>query len=148
MKSQADRQTSGRSDHHASSAARRRPRKKKGSWILVLFVIVVVGASSYAAWHFKGPKSEVPTEGGTITAQRGNLMVTVTEGGSIRAHKSIQYKCQVERKDGEVTILELVPAGTYVTQQDVDNGMILAKLDASRLEDRLVQEQMERLKKR
>jgi multidrug resistance efflux pump len=42
-----------------------------------------------------------------------------------------------------VTILSIVPGGTYVTQEDVDNGMVLVKLDSSALEDQLIQEEME-----
>jgi len=143
MKPQTDRPMPNKSDHHPQSGAANRPRKKKRSWIVLLLVITVVGASGLTAKRLIRPKSDVPTEGGTIAVKRGNLMVTVDVAGSIRAHKSIQYKCQVERRGGEVTIVNIVPAGTYITQEDVDNGKVLIKLDSSQLEDQLVQEQME-----
>ena len=143
MKPQTDRQTPNKSDHRPQSGAANRPRKKKRSWIVVLLVIIVVGASGLMAKRLIRPKSNVSTDDGTIAVQRGNLMVTVDVAGSIRAHKSIQYKCQVERRGGEVTIVNIVPAGTYITQEDVDNGKVLIKLDSSQLEDQLVQEQME-----
>lgn len=137
MKTQKYRQMSNKSDHHLQSGARHRPRKRKRPWIVMLLVIAVLGASGLMATRITRQKSEVSTDGRIIAAKRGNMMVTVTEGGSIRARNSIRYKCQVERKAGIATILEIVPAGTYITQEDVDNGKILVKLDSSSLEDQL-----------
>jgi len=142
MKPQTDRQMPDQSDHHTQSSTAHRPRKKKRPWIVILLLIAVVGSSGLMAKRLIRPKSDVSTEGGTIAVQRGNLMVTVDVAGSIRAHNSIQYKCQVERKGGQVTIVEIVPAGTYITQEDVDNGKVLIQLDSSSLEDQLVQQQM------
>jgi HlyD family secretion protein len=84
----------------------------------------------------------VTTTSSTFTARRDNLTITVTEGGSIRAHNSIQYKCQVERRGADVTILNIVPGGTYITQEDVDKNKVLVELDSSALKDRLTQEKM------
>jgi HlyD family secretion protein len=129
------------SNSHSPSSAAHPARKKKRPWIAILLVIAVVGASALMAKRLIAPKT-VSTDGGTIAAQKGSLMVTVTEGGSIRAHNSIQYKCEVERRGGEVTILTIVDPGIYITQEDVDNGKVLVQLDSSALEDRLIQEQM------
>ena len=118
-------------------------RKKKRPWIAILFVLALVGASAILAQRMLRPKADLAADGGTIAAQRGDLMVTVTQSGSIRAHNSIQYKCEVERRGGaEVTILQIVPAGTYITQEDVDNEKVLITLDSSALEDRLISERM------
>lgn len=117
---------------------------KKRLWmILVLVAVAVTVTVMFAAT--RGISTTSSGSGGTFTVRRDNLTVTVQVGGSIRAHNSIQYKCQVERgRDiGEVSILTIVPAGTYVTQEDVDNGMVLVELDSSALEDRLVQEKIE-----
>ncbi|MFC1764573.1 efflux RND transporter periplasmic adaptor subunit [Planctomycetota bacterium] len=143
MVPQTDRQTPNQSDQNSQASVAHPVGKKKRPWIAILLVIAVVGGSTLMAKRMMGQKSDVSTHGGTIAAQRGSLMVTVTEGGSIRAHNSIQYKCEVERRGGEVTILNIVPAGTYITQEDVDNGKILVKLDSSALEDRLIQEEMQ-----
>ncbi len=121
----------------------RRVYKKRGRWLWVVLLFIAVAVTVtvlVAATRKAGP---VTTTSSTFTARLDNLTITVTEGGSIRAHKSIQYKCQVERRGGDVTILNVVPAGTYVTQQDVDNDMVLVKLDSSSLEERLEQEKME-----
>ncbi len=117
---------------------------KKRLWVmLVLIVLALAVTVLYAATR---SISQTSSGGGsTFTVRRDNLTVTVQVGGSIRAHKSIQYKCQVERgRDiGEVSILNIVQPGTYVTQEDVDNGMVLVQLDSSALADRLVQEKIE-----
>jgi len=106
-------------------------------------LILAAAALGWGAMKMVKPTASAADQGGTFTAQKSDLIVTVTEGGSIRAHNSIQYKCQVERRGAEVTILSIVPGGTYVTQKDVDDGMVLVKLDSSALEDQLIQEQME-----
>jgi HlyD family secretion protein len=117
---------------------------KKRLWMLLVLVAVAVTVTVM----FAATRSISTTSSGggsTFTVRRDNLTVTVQVGGSIRAHKSIQYKCQVQRgRDiGEVSILSIVQPGTYVTQEDVDNGMVLVQLDSSALADRLVQEKIE-----
>jgi HlyD family secretion protein len=143
MTSQKDRQMPNQSNSHSSSSGAQRSRKKKRPWIPALFLIAILAASGLLAQRILRPKTDLSAEGGTIAAQKGNLMVTVTASGPIRARNSTQYKCQVERRGGaEVTILSIVEPGTYITQEDVDNGKVLIQLDASGLKDRLIQEEM------
>ncbi|MFC1760488.1 efflux RND transporter periplasmic adaptor subunit [Planctomycetota bacterium] len=111
--------------------------KKRRSTYLLFFVGLMVVALVIVAVTRWGVKSQTVT-GGTFAALRGDLTITVTEGGSIRARNAIQYACEVERRGGELSILSIVPAGTYVTQEDVDNGKVLVELDASALKERLV----------
>ncbi len=121
-------------------------RTKKGkNWLWMVILFIAVGVTVTVLLAATRSTETIDSSSGTVPVKRENLIVTVTEGGSIRAHKSIQYKCQVQRRRdvSEVSILQIVPAGTYVTQQDVDNGMVLIQLDSSALEDRLVQERME-----
>jgi len=141
MKNDGHRQDSSKSTKQVGT---RRKKKSAGKrWFALILVVLILGALGWAATKYVKPDASVADQGGTFAARRGDLIVTVTEGGSIRAHKSIQYKCQVERRGAEVTILDIVPAGTYVTQEDVDNNMVLVKLDSSALEDQLIQEEME-----
>jgi HlyD family secretion protein len=117
-------------------------KSKNRMWMVVLLIAVAVTVTVLVA---ATRNTEAVVAGSTtVPVKKQDLIVTVTEGGSIRAHNSIQYKCQVQRRRdvSEVSILQIVPAGTYVTQEDVDNGMVLVKLDSSALEDRLVQEKM------
>jgi len=116
---------------------------KKRLWVSILLIAGVITVAILVA-ATRNP-SAVEADSGTVGVRRQDLIVTVTEGGSIRAHQSIQYKCQVERRRdvSEVTILSIVPGGTYITQEDVDNGVVLVQLDSSALEEALTQEKME-----
>lgn len=141
MKNDGNRQDSSKSTKQVGT---RRKKKSAGKrWFALILVVLILGALGWAATKYVKPTTSATDQGGTFAARRGDLIVTVTEGGSIRPHKSIQYKCQVESRGAEVTILNIVPAGTYVTQEDVDNDMVLVKLDSSALEDQLIQEEME-----
>ena len=112
--------------------------KKLNLFVVLVIVVGGVAAGIYAVKAKKAAGVGSST-GSTFTVRQDDLIVTVTEGGSIRAHSSIQYKCEVERRGAEVTILNIVAGGTYITQEDVDNGMVLVQLDASQLEDQLAQ---------
>ncbi len=112
----------------------------------MLFIAVAVLVTGLVMAAIKRDAGLDTSSGGTFTARRDNLTITVTEGGSIRAHKSIEYNCKVKRgyrESGTLTILSVVPAGTYVTQEDVDANMVLVQLDSSGFEEQLIQENME-----
>jgi len=130
----------------SENQSRRFGRRIKRRWlILLLLIVAAVLVSGLVAATIKKNISSETSSGGTFTVRRDNLTIAVTEGGSIRAHKSIEYKCKVERgrESGDLTILSVVPAGTYVTQEDVNNGKILVQLDSSGLTERLIQEEKE-----
>lgn len=110
--------------------------------IPLVFLVVVAGVSAFVA-SIKLDASAAGASGNTFTARRDDLIITVTEGGSIRAHKSIEYRCEVESRGAQITILSIVPPGTYIRQKDVDEGMVLIQLDSSALEEQLVREKME-----
>jgi hypothetical protein len=76
--------------------------------------------------------------GSTFAARKGDLVVTVTESGSIRARKTIDIRSEVYR---EATIISLVPEGTYITQEDVDADKVLVEFDSSSSVDRLKEEE-------
>ncbi len=133
-------------NQNASENQRQRTgRRIKRRWMILLFVAVAVLITGLVAASITRDAGIDTSSGGTFEVRRDNLTIIVTEGGSIRAHKSIEYKCKVRRgrESGELTILTVVPAGYYVTQEDVDSNMVLVQLDASALEERLIQEDME-----
>lgn len=141
MKNYKNKQNQNASENQRQGTGRRIKRR----WMILLLIIVAVLVTGLVAATIKRDTSLDTSSGGTFTVRRDNLTITVTEGGSIRAHKSIEYKCKVERgrESGDLTILNVVPAGYYVTQEDVDSNMVLVQLDASALEERLIQEDME-----
>jgi multidrug resistance efflux pump len=141
MKNYKDTQNQNVSENQRQRIGKRTKRR----WMILLLVAVAVLVTGLVAAAITRDSGIDTSSGGTFAARRDNLTITVTEGGSIRAHKSIEYKCKVQRgrETGEIKILTVVPAGTYVTQEDVDANMILVQLDASGLEERLIQEDME-----
>ena len=70
----------------------------------------------------------------TFAARRGNLDITVLEGGALEALQSQEIRSRVRDRSG-VKILSIVEEGYRVTEADVAAGMILVELDTSSLVD-------------
>jgi len=95
---------------------------------LVSLVLVVLGLTQ------KATVANVDGGSNAFTVRKDDLAVTVTESGSIKARNSIDIKSEVE---GQTTIISIVPEGTYITREDVNNGKILVSLDSSTPRDQL-----------
>jgi HlyD family secretion protein len=65
-----------------------------------------------------------------FTVQRGDLVMSVVESGTIKARNSLEIKSEVE---GQTTIVSIIPEGTVITPEDVDSGLIILQLDSSSL---------------
>jgi HlyD family secretion protein len=78
----------------------------------------------------KGPK----TDHATAVAARGSLRISVVVSGTIRAKEQIIIKNEVE---GRTSIIYLVPEGTRVQKGD-----LLVELDASKLLDGRIEQQI------
>lgn len=70
----------------------------------------------------------------TFAAQRGDLEITVLEGGALEALQSQEIRSRVRDRSG-VKILSIVEEGYQVTPEDVAAGKILVELDTSSLVD-------------
>ncbi|UCE46778.1 MAG: HlyD family efflux transporter periplasmic adaptor subunit [Phycisphaerales bacterium] len=112
--------------------------KRRPSWLIVPVVVLAAMSFVFLRWLRSPATSSLGGAGSTFAARRGDLVITVTESGSIRARQTIDIRSEVY---GEATIISLVPEGTYVTQQDVDAGKMLVELDSSSLEERLKEEE-------
>lgn len=92
------------------------------------------------ALALSGGGSGSDNSGLTFAARRGNLDITVLEGGALEALQSQEIRSRVRDRSG-VKILSIVEEGYRVTEEDVAAGMILVELDTSSLIDnRLSQE--------
>ena len=121
-----------------------RGRRGLGRWgaIASVVVVCVVSVVALGFWHYhraEGPNGSENGQG-TFTVRRGNLTISVTEGGDIKAVKSTDVKCEVE---GRTAIVNIVPEGTSITPEDVKNGKVLVELDSSKLRESLAQRQIE-----
>ena len=77
---------------------------------------------------------------GLFAVKRGDLAITVTESGSIKAVKTKDIKSEVE---GRVSIVNIVPEGTMITPEDVNDGKVLVELDSSELKEQLSQREIQ-----
>jgi HlyD family secretion protein len=109
------------------SWVRRHPRPAVGiaAGVALVVVLLVVG---------KLRRAEAVDTTTVADVQRGRLVISITEAGTIRAKDNYEVKCGVE---GQSTITFLVPEATQVNEGD-----LLVSLDSGDLEDRLTQQKL------
>lgn len=113
-------------------------RRGRLFWLIALAVAIIATVSVLSGFWRSSAPSGLGRPGSTFTARKGDLIITVTESGSIMAKQTIDIRSEVY---GEQTIIRLVPEGTYITQEDVDAGTVLVELDSSSLVERLKEEE-------
>jgi RND family efflux transporter MFP subunit len=108
--------------------------------LVLIFVAVVaaIGVLVLLWWISRGTDGS-KKELGTFTVRRGDLPVTVTEGGDIKALNSTDIKSEVE---GQTKIIIIVDEGTIITPEDVNNKKVLVELDSSSIKERLTQQEI------
>ena len=108
-------------------------------WLITggLAIALVLLAMMFMASKNTSPAPEEAAN--TFKVCKDNLIITVTENGSIKARNAIHIKSDVE---GQVRITSIVPEGNYITPEDVNNK-VLVELDSSNLTDNLSQRQIE-----
>ncbi|MHC4171602.1 MAG: efflux RND transporter periplasmic adaptor subunit [Planctomycetota bacterium] len=103
--------------------------------LILISVAVVVAIGMFGFLRQKASDSDNSNPGtGLFSAKRGDLIISVTESGDIKAIKSEDIKSKVE---GQATIVNIVPEGTMITPEDVNDGKVLVELDSSKLEEQL-----------
>jgi HlyD family secretion protein len=118
----------------------RLPIKSRRMWVILISIAAVAGVTTILLAMQAGKSTLVDKGHSTFTVRRDNLIVKVTESGSIKALNTIEIKSQRER---DAVILSIVPEGTYITQEDVDNGRVLVELDAASLKEELTQREID-----
>ena len=101
--------------------------------LICVAVVVAIGAFGFLRQRAAGSDDSNP-DTGLFAVKRGDLTIGVTESGDIKAIKSKDIKCKVE---GKATIVNIVPEGTMITPEDVNNGKVLVELDSSKLKEQL-----------
>ena len=104
--------------------------KKPTQYAIAASVVVLAGL----LFSFGGNSSDTLAGSITFEARRGNLDITVLEGGSLEALQSQEIRSRVKGREG-VKILSIVEEGYRVTPEDVTAGRILVELDTSQLID-------------
>lgn len=117
----------------ASSAKRR--------FLIFIFIVIVIAAGAFGFFRYKQSRSGTTNaETGLFAVKRGDLIISVTESGGIKAVESEIIKSEVETR---TTIVNIVPEGTIITPEDVNNGKVLVELDSSNLTEQLPQREIE-----
>jgi HlyD family secretion protein len=101
--------------------------------LISLAVVVAIGVFGFLRQRAGGSDDSNPGTG-LFTVKRGDLTISVTEPGNIKAIKSEDIKSKVE---GRATIVNIVPEGTMITPEDVNDGKVLVELDSSKLKEQL-----------
>lgn len=111
-------------------------------FLLILISVVVVGAIGAFGFlrQMVGGSHNSNPGTGLFAVERGDLIISVTESGNIKAVKSVDIKSKVE---GRATIVNIVPEGTMITPEDVNDGKVLVELDSSKLKEQLAQREIE-----
>ncbi len=124
-----------------SGDTQRKLRRRPGSLIKTAAVLIGLAlVASLAYGLLAKPAEESDTEGiPTVAVKRGDLPIIVSQRGSVWAMKPLEIKSEVE---GWATILELVHEGTFITQKDVDDGLVLVRLDSSGLVETAADQQV------
>ena len=102
-------------------------------------VVIAVGVFGFLRPKLGGSDNS-STGTGLFTVERGGLIIGVTESGEIKAVDSVDIKSQVE---GRNAIVNIVPEGTIISPEDVNDGKILVQLDSSKLEEQLSQKEID-----
>ena len=100
-----------------------------GSALVLLLLINLGGGSTDYATRI------------TFEARRGDLEITVLEGGSLEALQSQEIRSRIKGREG-VKILNIVEEGYQVTPEDVVAGLILVELDNSQLIDQQLNQEI------
>jgi len=113
------------------AASRRTRYAIVGAAVLVVLLVISLGGESGS------------NTGGSITftARRGDLDITVLEGGALEALVSTEIRSGVKGREG-VKILSIVEEGYRITEEDVANGKVLVELDTSQLIDQQLNQEI------
>jgi HlyD family secretion protein len=111
----------------------RKGAKRRRLWVFGFLVPIVVAALVLAGWIHRPDPANTSKTGNTFTVRKDDLTITVTESGSVKAQESTDVVCEVEGRG--VEIASIIPEGTVLTQEDVNNGRIICQLNSSDLKD-------------
>ncbi|MEC9091319.1 MAG: HlyD family efflux transporter periplasmic adaptor subunit, partial [Planctomycetota bacterium] len=108
-------------------------RFRSGFVTAAIIVLIVIGAVLFLLFQTNVlPFGKKQTNQFVMTdvIKRGDLLVTVTESGTLESAANVEVKCQVA---GGSSILWIIPDGTYVKE-----GEKVIELDSATLEDQII----------
>jgi len=107
--------------------------------LAVILVVVAGGVVLFMSFDQRSANfAAAGNKPGIYTVRRGDLPITVTESGDIKALNSMDIQSGVE---GQTTIISIVDEGTVITPEDVNNK-VLVELDSSNIKEKLTQQEI------
>lgn len=115
-----------------------RPISSSPSWLKPIIVLGIVGGLGFGGYYlytmaFGEPSEKSNAKMLTFEVDQGDLVVTVTEDGSLESANNVDVKCEVA---GGSTIISILEDGSFV-----ETGDLVVELDKSTLEDSINQQQ-------
>lgn len=123
-----------------SEPKKQSPKNIRKRWRGSVLKAAAVLLALCGAVYWWRDNSALPLDGTSFEVRRGPLEITILEGGSIEALESLEIKSEVQ---GETKILTIVDEGYSVTEADIENGLVLVELDATKLRDQQIQQELE-----
>jgi HlyD family secretion protein len=111
-----------------------RPPRAAGRIGWLLLVLLALGACGAVVYYFWQRGDGGEEDVAVFAAKRGPLTINVSRSGTIKYRDLVEIKSEVE---GGTQILWLIPEAT-----EVKEGDLLVRLDASKLEDAKIQQQI------
>jgi multidrug resistance efflux pump len=101
--------------------------------------VAVIAGAYYLRGKIESPGATRAVQLTSHVVTRGDLVISVTESGDIKALNSTDIMSKVE---GRTSLISIVPEGTIITEDDVENGKIIAELDSSSIRESLAQQEV------
>ena len=128
-----------KNERNQGSVIKRKSKPAKRIVLILVGIAVIVAIGAFGFSSLMPGSADSPNPGTSVfEVKRGNLTISVSESGNIKAVKSEIVKSEVE---GRPSIVNIVPEGTYIKPEDVNN-MVLVELDSSQLREQLPQIQI------
>jgi len=129
-----------KNERSRNNVIRRKSKTAKRVLLILigLLAVIAVGVFGFSRFMPGGSGRSNPSTG-VFTVKRGDLTISVTEGGDIKAVKSEIIRSKVEGRPG---IVNIIPEGTIINTEDVNN-LVLVELDSSNLTEQLPQRQID-----
>jgi HlyD family secretion protein len=119
-----------------------KPKSPRRFLVIIPVLAVVATAGVFGFSHFWPGSANSGSNIELFTVKRGNLSINVVENGSIKPVKSVTIKAP-RLTEYQTSIISIVPEGTFITPEDVNNGMVLVELDSSNSREQLPQREID-----
>jgi HlyD family secretion protein len=103
--------------------------RRRAAFIAAALLLCLIAFVSFRKWN-----APAPEQNQFYKVKRGDMLISVVEGGALRAVKESVIRSEFE---GISRIISIVPEGTYVKAGD-----IVVELDSSELKDRVNQQEV------